>query len=379
MPARQGGGRRQRRRVSAALVAAGLVGTGGAALATTWQDSGTSDLTGTAASVAATTTQSTQRPYRHHRGRTRPTPRPTTTTTTTAPTSTTAPSTTAPATSTSAPAPSTTTAAATGLPNADNTGAPSETGLKAVSGKGCSYVVSQPGAVVDAANVTGCIDVEASNVTIQNSVITSDTWWGIKYGATNRNITGLRVLHTTVQSVPGKGPDAGGYDYGISQQASGTMEIGFSDISGFKDGIDVSNGDVHDNYVHNLSEFSGAHTQSIYVWPGNSSAGVTLRHNTLVNQTSQQHSTASIYIAPDAGPQHNVTVTGNLLAGGAYAFYGGGTAASAISVTSNVFSTQVAPKSGFYGPVAYWQSGNGNVWSGNTWADGPSAGGTVPA
>ena len=76
------------------------------------------------------------------------------------------------------------------------------------------------------------------------------------------------MLHDTVQSVPGKGPDSGGYDYGISELGHGTIEVGYSNISGFKDGVDIDTGSLHDNYIHDLSQFSGAHTQDVYVWCG---------------------------------------------------------------------------------------------------------------
>lgn len=39
-------------------------------------------------------------------------------------------------------------------------------------------------------------------------------------------------------------------------------------------------------------------------------------------------------------------------------------------VTDNVFARGYNGKCGVYGPVSNWQSGNGNVWSGNTWANG---------
>jgi hypothetical protein len=50
-------------------------------------------------------------------------------------------------------------------------------------------------------------------------------------------------------------------------------------------------------------------------------------------------------------------------------------AADRIRVTNNRFTTAVFPKGGAYGPVAAWDpGGTGNIWTGNVWADGPSAG-----
>ena len=264
---------------------------------------------------------------------------------------------------------------ACGHPDASNTGVPVGTSLTPMSSTSCNWVITTSNTVVNGVDLHGCIDVEASNVTIENSRISSNTWWGIKFGGSNPNITGLKVLHNTLLSVAGQGPDAGGYDYAVSGQANGTMEVGYNDISGYKDGTDVSSGSVHDNYIHDLSTFSGAHVQDVYVWPG---AGLTITHNTLINQAALQYTTAAIYIAPDAGHQNNVQVTNNLLAGGAYAFYGGDSTATNISVLNNSFSTQVSASCGYYGTDGYWWPNNtGNVWTGNVWADGPKAGSTV--
>ena len=73
---------------------------------------------------------------------------------------------------------------------------------------------------------------------------------------------------------------------------------------------------------------------------------ITLQHNTLINQTALAYSTAAVYIATDCGHQNNVLVTGNLLAGGALALYGGDSTATNIRVLNNLFSTQIFPNSG---------------------------------
>jgi hypothetical protein len=264
---------------------------------------------------------------------------------------------------------------ASGFPDATTAGVPPGVRLTARSSTACNWVVTGDNTVIDGVDLAGCVDIEADNVTIRNSRITSNTWWGIKYGVSNPHVSGLRVLHSTVASTPGQGPDSGGYDFGISQQTSGTLEVGWADISGYKDGVDVSTGSVHDSYIHDLSEFAGAHTQAVYVYPG---AGLSLTHNTLINQTAQAMATAAIYIAPDAGHQHDVTVSGSLLAGGAFVFYGGDATATNIKATGNSFSTRIWPKAGYYGWASYWTPANaGNVWQANVWADGPNQGQAV--
>lgn len=226
--------------------------------------------------------------------------------------------------------------------------------------------------------LTGTLDVEASNVTIENSILTGVSWWGVQLGVSNYGATNLVINHDTLQTVAGNGPDSGGYDYGISpgQYSTGSMTVEYSNISGYKDGIDITTGSIHDNYIHNLSQFTGSHSQDIYVYSGGS--GITIKHNTLINDTPISQASASVYIAPDSPNQHNVTVTQNKLAGGALCLYGGDSNATNIVVTNNGFSTLMYSDCGYYGTDGYWHAGNaGNIWSGNVWADGPNAGQTV--
>jgi hypothetical protein len=139
-------------------------------------------------------------------------------------------------------------------------------------------IVTTANAVINGIT-TGCIDVEANNVTIENSTITSDTWWGIH---STTNVSGLILAHDTIgDQGAGEGPDSGGYDYAITGFSS--MTVSYCDISGFKDGVDITNGTFESNYVHDLSIFTGGHTQAAYVYPATTSATIT--HNTLVNQS----------------------------------------------------------------------------------------------
>jgi hypothetical protein len=75
----------------------------------------------------------------------------------------------------------------------------------------------------------------------------------------------------------------------------------------------------------------------------------------------------------------NKTIKGNLLAGGSYTLYGGdslGNITYNILIEGNRFSKVYYPKSGQYGPAAYFGLlGIGNAWSGNVW---DNSGLTVP-
>lgn len=255
------------------------------------------------------------------------------------------------------------------FPSATNTG---PSGCGSYTQYSGTLDVTTDGTVLNCIELEGTLTINANNVTVQNAILKGTSWWGVRVGNSS-NVTNFKLLHSRLYTTLGQGPDNGGYDYGISQESVGYMEIGYNDISGYKDGVTTSGGYVHDNYIHNLSQFTGAHTQDVYVYTG--ATQVKIEHNTLINDSPQDQATAAIYIAPDDGHQNDRTITNNFLAGGAYTIYGGDNTATNIVVINNKFSTQVWPDSGYYGWVAYWWPNNsGNVWSDNTWANGPNTG-----
>ena len=138
---------------------------------------------------------------------------------------------------------------------------------------------------------------------------------------------------------------------------------------------------VHDPgllFLHDPGFYPGDHSEPVYC--GNGTATGLISGNAILSQLSQ---TAAVFIANAEGVTANITVEGNLLAGGGYAVYGGGGSsqygpATGITVSGNYFSTMYWPQGGYYGPVADW-SAAGNTWSGNTWHDGPDAGQPVAA
>lgn len=267
-----------------------------------------------------------------------------------------------------------------GFPDATNTGPVGCTTYKAMSG---NIKVTTNGTTYNCVKMTGSFDVYANNVTIENSIITSSNWWGINLRG---GYSGLKVLHNSITGDVGHGPDNGGEDYAVS--AAG--EIGYNNISEFGDAISVGEGNIHDNYVHDLQSYipicgSGIcsyyqHTDDV-IADGNNKNPLTINHNTLFNQMSTaKGASASIGLFADFGPVVDTTVNDNLIAGGAYALYpGGGATSKNIIVTNNHFSTLYWPGSGVYGPDAtsYWHTGGGNQWSGNIWDDGTNAGKTV--
>ncbi|MHA6758525.1 hypothetical protein [Streptacidiphilus sp. PAMC 29251] len=92
--------------------------------------------------------------------------------------------------------------------------------------------IATDGAVISGWDITGSLDIYANNVTVIDSRITSTNWWGINL---RKGFSGLRVLHTTIVGVPGKGLDNGGEDYAVSNMGGSSVEVGWNDISGYGD------------------------------------------------------------------------------------------------------------------------------------------------
>ncbi|MFJ1968309.1 hypothetical protein ACIO93_06545 [Streptomyces sp. NPDC087903] len=258
---------------------------------------------------------------------------------------------------------------ACGFPDADTTGprvplTPHKTGYRAIR---------TDGLVIRGWDITGSLDIYANDVTVIDTKITSDSWWGINL---RPGFSGLRVLHSTITAVPGKGPDNGGVDYAVSNMGGSSIEVGWCDVSVFGDALSMGQGNLHDNYVHDIVPFVNLggewqHTNAVISGGGNT-GHLIIRHNTLLNPTSlKQGASGSIGLFADTGVVRNVTVDHNWVAGGAYALYGGDKGATGIRVTDNVFSTQYHPASGGYGVVAHWNAdGAGNLWRNNRMSDG---------
>lgn len=280
------------------------------------------------------------------------------------------PSTTQPAQSThAAPTGACSSPAACGFPSSADTG-PRAGSLTAHSG---NQEVKRNGQVISGWDLTGSLDVYANNVTIVDSRIDSSNWWAVNL---RPGYTGLRILHSLLTGTPGAGPDNGGEDYAVSNMGAGDIEVGWDDVSVFTNALSMGNGYIHDDYVHGMVPFinrSGgyAHMDAV-ISDGNDTLGLLIKHNTLIDAAPLgKGPTSAVGLLPNMGPVEDTTVENNWLAGGSYALYAGGPQASHVVVTGNVFSTEVAKFSGYYGVVADWNAdGKGNVWSDNRYSSG---------
>jgi murein DD-endopeptidase MepM/ murein hydrolase activator NlpD len=291
-------------------------------------------------------------------------------TTTSAPTTTQAPTTTlAPTTTTTAPtttaAPTTTTPSgilncapnpsACGYPDATNTGVQAGVTL---TPSGC-ITASTPGQVIQNVVLNNCdINVTAPNVVIRNVKITTSADWAIiiRHGGGGTRIENVELA--------GRDSSAGAVQYAINSQANGHVTIDRANLHLCSDCIQGDAVTVTNSYIHDMASPAGAHMDGFQC---NSSCGVMLRHNTILNQYGQ---TAAVAMFADFGIPRNSTIEDNLLAGGGYTIYGGTTTSTGIRIVNNRFSRIYFPRSGQYGPLAHFNaSGTGNVWSGNVWDD----------
>jgi hypothetical protein len=245
-------------------------------------------------------------------------------------------------------------------PGPDNTGVPKGVQLR----KSGPIKVTRNGTVIDGVEVTGYITVEADDVTIRNTRVRGTKgWWGILQ---REGRSGLKVEDSEVF---GDGKQR--TQFGILNQGK-MITVRRVDIHTISNGILTQQGVVEDSYVHDPKYYPGDHTDMI-MSTGPPAAGTELiiRRNTAINTLDQ---TGAIALFQDFGVITNVTVEGNLLAGGGWSLYAGAGAkgkSSNIKVIDNVFSRRVWPKGGSAGPVSYWDNdGPGNLWRGNTWEDG---------
>ena len=259
--------------------------------------------------------------------------------------------------------------AACGFPTAADTG-PRLHALAAHSG---NLEIRRDGEVVSGWDLNGALDIYANNVTVIDTRIDSANWWAVNL---RPGYTGLRVLHSLLTGQPGGGPDNGGEDFAVSNMGSGTVEVGWDDVSVFANALSLGHGSIHDDYVHDLKPFinrSGgyAHLDAI-ISDGDDRLGLRIEHNTLLNPVPVAQGTTSVIgLLPNTGPISNTAVVDNWIAGGSYALYGGGAGAAGVVVTGNVFSTQYWNHCGYYGPAAYWNAaGAGNQWSDNRYSSG---------
>jgi len=277
-----------------------------------------------------------------------------------------------------------------GYPDPTNTGVPAGTTLTP-SG---SLVVRQAGTVISGVDVTGMIQIYASNVTIENSRVTQTSTCGATSPCGNYaigiapDLTGVKISHVETRTTAGATCEQDIRNTG----AAVTIEASY---------LHACDGNVYavgptvmkDSYGIAKIEVSTDHIENVYFNETSFSA----IHDTLLNPISQ---TAVIFGNSGGGTDvtnctNQLTVQESLLAGGGYSLYPCAHSAQAGSSTLNVIGNHFArcktaatydandghhpcsggfdtngfyPGSGSYGIATDYYTGTG-TWRGNVWDD----------
>ena len=264
---------------------------------------------------------------------------------------------------------------ACGYPDATNTGVRAAATLPRVpddvaSGPGWHYdsrgwvTVDGDRAVLHGLEFHVPVEISSADVTVSDCriIVTGEAWGvGLKHSV---NAT---VVSTTVSSPVQDGPDrllVGLKD--VYGDATGTTIRG-NDISHTSTGVQVHEGLIEGNFIHDLGFNTGDHLNGIT--SNGATTPMTIRGNTVLNQHDQAD---AISLFEDFGPEGNRRIEGNLVAGGSYTVYGGANAGGApthdIVIVDNRFSRVYFPKGGAFGPIgAFAPDGEGNQARGNFW------------
>ena len=158
--------------------------------------------------------------------------------------------------------------------------------------------ITKAGTVIDGADITGTVTVNAANVTIRRSKVNGDGMAGIYVQSGN-----LTLEDTTVT---GFEASVAGDNY-IATRVEVTK--GFSD--GFKIGDNVI---IQDSWCHDMTPAAGAHADCGQVQSGVKNA--TIRRNWF--DVGNTNGNAALFMAPDLGPSSPgpLLVENNVLGGG---------------------------------------------------------------
>ena len=255
---------------------------------------------------------------------------------------------------------------ACGYPDATNTGVPAGTTLKAQSN---DITVSSPGATIKDVALEGSINVEANNTTIEDAEVTVNGTQTCGSSCGGRGIwIKPGVTGTVIQNVSCHGGALSGVNvtqYCVMSNDSATtikQLHAYNCTECLAGPMNLSNSFINESDA----TIPGEHYEDLYY--GGGAGALIINHNTMLNQQGQ---TAVVFTSVDFGNQTTLTITNNLMAGGGYMIYGGGSGSGGkvvgpVTITGNRFSREFYPNGGYYGVAAYMNEAV-TSWSGNVW------------
>lgn len=233
------------------------------------------------------------------------------------------------------------------------------------------FYVDGPHLLIEGKRFTGSLDFYTTGrVVIRGSVIrpVEGGYWGVHFRGQKVWVLYSSIGSSSTAGAPDdpthqiegaiRGQVAGGVFYrNFLSMACNMIEIGGSHVQ------------IIENLLDEFVYYTDAHLDGIQSGGGDEDYQI-LRNKILLFDGQ----TGAISLFQDWGVSTNFRIDSNYLAGGGYTFYGGGGnlgQSTYITFTNNIFGRDFWPNSGYWGPVAYWDTGAaGNVWSNNRFADG---------
>jgi hypothetical protein len=254
---------------------------------------------------------------------------------------------------------------ACGYPDTTNTGVPAGTALTPSSNE---VTVTKAGTTISGIALTSSIAVDADNTTIKDSEITVDGTQTCGGSCGGRGIwiapgvTGTIVEHVTCHGGAASGDDV--TQYCIANNNSST-QVSYLYAYNCTECF-TGPGTLSDSFLDVTGTIQGEHYEDIYY--GGGAGPLIVNHNTMLNPQGQ---TAVVFASVDFGDLPQLTITDNLMAGGGYVIYGGGSGSGGsvtgpITVTGNRFSRIYYPDGGYYGLAGDFVDGH-TTWSENIW------------
>ena len=254
-----------------------------------------------------------------------------------------------------------------GYPDATNSGVPKGTTLSTSAEE--EMHLNTAGATVSDLDVIGTIYVEADDVTIEDSEVVVD---GSESGCSGScggkgiwiepGVSGTKIKDVTCRGGAASGANV--TQYCVQSNDASTRVEG----SRMYDCTECFTGPgmLVDSFLEDNGTISGEHYEDIYY--GGGEGALVVEHDTMLNPHNQ---TATVFASVDFGNQTTLTIDDNLLAGGDYVIYGGGSGSGGkvlgpVSVKDNRFSRVFFPNGGSYGVDSYMNDAV-TEWSGNYW------------
>ena len=241
--------------------------------------------------------------------------------------------------------------------------------------------IKTPGAVISNEWISGCVAIDASNVTIKNSLIypsghnCSGGAGGSQASAVNDGQGSSTPTGTLIEDTTVDGNNAVGDQYGVSLIHGECLQcnvLGFA--KNFSTGVNTA-GDpaiFQDSYSHDLSSNDQcAHADGFFIESG---AYITIEHSySIIDHLGTNCVNGAIDSGGSWGPPSHETITNTYMEGSVNGQdWHGACGESSMQLTNDAFSNNEKGS----GP---WLSIDaGNVWSGNYTAESPSTGYPAP-